>query len=461
MPEIILKVAASGTEIAKLSAEPLELVARLRSAAAAYGGAPELRCGLRLMFGTRVLRDCDTLEASGLAGGGSVDVVKVPSLEFWREGKVVWNSISVPASGPLLMGLTVRQLARDRLLAFPAMPAWRKYLEGDDAKAPECGGILSGCFPPAPALEDHQGGKYVVQHFEPSDVWLVGASEQSALDISVQTDRGYVSARRIPLPLADPHQAIHAFEYQDEVATVLLAPGRSGDAMEELQDGLLQKYRLHGLAEEDLSKLRFEPEGGPSPFKFKFPSVADEYDDYYKSVMKKFNWQEGDQSAGRLGERVDEEGLASNTLDDYTAGRDRCGEVVARLPEGWQYGEEVFDFEVCQLAGGEPKQLAKWRAEGHVNNHCQCLGDRLMLFAGSHSGEDAFYEEMQLIDWQTQEVIRQIPLDFGPHYIESEWDRGILNGSTQTFFTNFPSDCSGVETETEGSTTFVFGTPEM
>ena len=237
MPEIILKVAASGTEIARLSAEPLELVARLRSAAVAYGGPPELRCGLRLMFGTRVLRDCDTLEASGLAGGGSVDVVKVPSLEFWREGKVVWNSISVPVSGPLMMGLTVRQLARDRLLAFPAMPAWRKYLpspeDDTESKTPECGGILSGCFPPAPALEDHTGSKYVVQHFEPSDVWLVGASEQSAQDISVQTDRGYVSARRIPLPLADPHQAIHAFEYQDEVATVLLGSGRSGDAMED------------------------------------------------------------------------------------------------------------------------------------------------------------------------------------------------------------------------------------
>jgi len=383
--------------------------------------------------------------------------VKVPSLEFWREGKVVWNSISVPASGPLLMGLTVRQLARDRLLAFPAMPAWRKYLprQEDHAEAPECGGILSGCFPPAPALEDRIG-KYVVQHFEPSDVWLIGASEQSALDISVHTDRGYVSARRIPLPLADPNLAIHAFEYQDEVATVLLAPGRSGDAMEELQDGVLQKYRLHGLVGEDLSKLRFEPEGGPSPFKFKLPSVTHEYIEYYKSVMRKFNWEEGDQSAGRLGE-VDNQGLVSNTLDDYTAGRDRCGEVVARLPEGWQYFEEVFDFEVCQLAGGEPKQLARWRAEGQVNNHCQCLGDRLMLFAGSRSGEDAFYEEMQLIDWQTQEVIRKIPLEFTPPYIESEWDRGILNGSTQTFFTHFP----GVETETEGSTTFAFGTPEM
>lgn len=459
MPEIILKVAASGTEIARLSAEPLELVARLRSAAVAYGGPPELRCGLRLLFGTRVLRDCDTLEASGLAGGGSVDVVKVPSLEFWREGKVVWNSISVPVSGPLLMGLTVRQLARDRLLAFPAMPAWRKYLpspeDDTESKTPECGGILSGCFPPAPALEDHTGSKYVVQHFEPSDVWLVGASEQSAQDISVQTDRGYVSARRIPLPLADPHQAIHAFEYQDEVATVLLGPGRSGDAMEELQDGVVQRYRLHGLAEEDLSKLRFEPEGGPSPFKFKFASVTDKYIDYYESVMKKFNWQEGDQSAGRPRE-ADKEGLMSNTLDDFTAGRDRCGEVVARLPEGWQYGEEVYDFEVCQLAGGEPKQLAKWRAEGHVNNHCQCLGDRLMLFAGSHSGEDAFYEEMQLIDWQTQEVIRKIPLDFIPHYIEGEWDRGILNGSTQTFFTRFHG-----ENETEDSTTFVFAAPEI
>ena len=238
MPEIILKVAASGAEIARLNAEPLELVSRLRSAAAAYGGPPELRCGLRLMFGSRVLRDHETLEASGLAGGGSVDVVKVPSLELWREGKVAWNSINVPVGGPLCIGLTVRQLARDRLLAFPAHPAWRHYLPRTEDEASEAScGMFSGCFPPAPAVDEYSDsiGKYVVKHFEPSDVWLIGASEQSASDVFVQTDRGYISARRIPLPLADASQAIHAFKFQDEVATVLLAPGRSGDAMEDLQ----------------------------------------------------------------------------------------------------------------------------------------------------------------------------------------------------------------------------------
>ena len=200
MPEIKLRAATTGAEIAVLSAEPLELVAQFRRAvvAAGYGGPPELFCGLRLLHGENVLRDCETLEASGLAGGGAVDVVRLPALELWREGKVTWNTIDVPLGGPLCIGVSVRPVGRDRILAFPARPAWRRYSE-------ELGDSASRDFI----------GKYEIMHHEHSDLWLIGANEPFALEGSVAAGSGYVSARQIPLPLPDPSQGIHAFDFQD------------------------------------------------------------------------------------------------------------------------------------------------------------------------------------------------------------------------------------------------------
>ena len=72
----------------------------------------------------------------------------------------------------------------------------------------------------------------------------------------------------------------------------------------------------------------------------------------------------------------------------------------------------------------------------------------------TRAGEDAFYESMQLIEWPTQTQVRKVPLEFVPSYIEGEWPRGILSGSTQTFFTCHESD-------EHSQTVIVFGTPEM
>ncbi|CAE7248268.1 unnamed protein product [Symbiodinium natans] len=440
MPNILLKAAGSGAEIANCTIEPLERVASLRRAAVAagYGGPPELRCGLRLMSGSRVLRDSETLEASGLGGGGEVEVVRIPALELWRESKIVWSTIQVPVGGPLCEGAIVQQVGRDRLLAFPTRPAWRWYNEHLDESA----------------CKDHIG-KYEVKRFEPSDIWLIGANEPFALQGSVQAGSGYVSARRVPLPVPDG-QAIHAFHFQDQLATVLTAPGRSGEAMEGMKDGVLQKFRLCGVDADDLCAAHFQPEGPPVPFKFKFPAVTDGMDhrmEGYVPALRKFDWQEGDHSDGQAG---------GFTRPPYVEvpGVDRCGQLVARVcatqdEDLEQLYGEVFNFEVCELQdGGEPKQLATWRAKGCINNRCQSLGDQLMLFAGLHSGEDAFYENMQLIEWQTQHVLREIPLEFEPSYIECEWPRGILSGSTQTFFT---CGMSGDYRETR----FHFGAPEI
>ena len=78
-----------------------------------------------------------------------------------------------------------------------------------------------------------------------------------------------------------------------------------------------------------------------------------------------------------------------------------------------------------------------------------------MLFAGLRSGQDAFYENMQLIDWPTQWVYKEIPLEFEPRYIETGWPRGILSGSSQTFFT------CGMDGNEYEKTLFHFGTPEI
>ncbi|CAE7248356.1 unnamed protein product [Symbiodinium natans] len=438
MPNILLKAAGSGAEIANCTIEPLELVASLRRAAVAagHGGPPELRCGLRLMSGARVLRDSETLEASGLGGGGEVEVVRIPALEFWRESKIVWSTIQVPVGGALCEGAVVHQVGRDRLLAFPTRPAFRSY-NGDLDES---------------AFRDNIN-KYEVKRFEPSDIWLIGANEPFALEGSVQAGSGYVSARQVPLPVPDG-QAIHAFRFHNQLATVLLAPGLAGEAMEGMKDGVLQEFRLCGVDADDLRTAHFQPEGPPTPFKFKFPSVTDGMDhrrEGYVPALRNFDWQEGDHTG---------EKKFSRPPYVEVPGKDRCGQLVARLcatqdEDLDRFDGEVFNFEVCELQdGGEFKQLATWRAKGFINNRCQSLGDQLMLFAGLHSGEDAFYENMQLMDWQTQDVLREIPLKFEPPYIECEWPRGILSGSTQTFFT-----CGNAGDYTE--TFFHFGTPEI
>ncbi|CAE7937891.1 unnamed protein product, partial [Symbiodinium necroappetens] len=417
--------------IAKVTAEPLELVARLRRAAVAAGngGPAELRCGLRLMCGSEVLRDSATLLDSGLGGGGTVDVVKVPALELWRESNIAWNSIQVPLTGPLGEGIEVRQVGRDRLLAFPARPAWRHYPDSDDEDL-------------ADSEYSDFIGPYEIKRFEASDVWLIGTNEPFALEGSVPTSSGYISARRVPLPLPEGH-GIHAFKLENGCATVLMAPGLPGEAMEGLKDGMLQKFRLCGLEEDDLRAARFQAEGAPVPFKFRFPAVFHGHDprmEGYNVVLRNFDWQEGDKSDGRRGKGF---GRGLPARNDGIFGRDRCGQLLARVCAQQDPGQDLqrgFNIEVCELQeGGEPKLLASWKAAGHINHACQALGDRLLLMP-TRAGEDAFYESMQLIEWPTQSQVRKVPLQFRPSYIEGEWPRGILSGSTQTFFTCHETD---------------------
>ena len=121
----------------------------------------------------------------------------------------------------------MRQVGRDRLLAFPARPAWRHYPDSydEDLADSEFSDFI---------------GPYEIKRFEASDVWLIGANEPVALEGSVQISSGYISARRVPLPLPEGH-GIHAFKLENGCATLLMAPGLPGEAMEGLKDGMLQK----------------------------------------------------------------------------------------------------------------------------------------------------------------------------------------------------------------------------
>ena len=68
---------------------------------------------------------------------------------------------------------------------------------------------------------------------------MIGANEPSKG--FVKTSSGYISARRIPLPLPEG-QAIHAFKLESGCATVLLAQGLAGEAMADLKDARFTVY---------------------------------------------------------------------------------------------------------------------------------------------------------------------------------------------------------------------------
>ena len=53
------------------------------------------------------------------------------------------------------------------------------------------------------------------------------------------------------------------------------------------------------------------------------------------------------------------------------------------------------------------------------------------------------------------QVVRTVPLDFGPRYVELEWDRGVLPG-TQTFYTAY----GGGRGDDGDTSVVVFCTPE-
>lgn len=262
--------------------------------------------------------------------------------------------------------------------------------------------------------------------------------------------------------------------------------------------GILQKFRLVGIGDDNLNAAHFERQGKPTPFQFKFPPLTlNETDHCYAIVLRDFlseswEWQEGDHTGeeGRLlrrrrrrrrrrkpreeededekgdqrgrrrrgrirtgrRRREEDEDTEEISLNDHLTSLYRtcgpsCGQLVA-MPCG------EHDYMVCELQedGSKPKQLASWHDKTESYQGCQVLGQQLLLFAPG-GNQDAFYSHMDLIEWQTGTVIKQIPLEFKPHFIESEWPRGILEGSTQTFFTCFNSDPTGA------SMTFAFATP--
>lgn len=98
--------------------------------------------------------------------------------------------------------------------------------------------------------------------------------------------------------------------------------------------------------------------------------------------------------------------------------------------EGRRY---IQTIQITERSTG--KEVGSFQVEGHPNSSVQGLaGGDLCLMAGREGGEDAFYNNMRLVNWRTGEVVREVPLGFEPSYIEVEWSRGLLIGSTETFY---------------------------
>lgn len=449
-------VSAGGDTITVVQAQPRALVASLRRAVADAGGAgdPDELCGLRVMFGDRVLRDGDTLHDVGLGNGGTVIATKVAALHLWVENAIEWRTIEAPVTGPLCENVEVLCIGRDRVIAFPRFPAWRRHRQ----RLPWI-------------VEEETGpqddiGPYTIQHFGAADMWVFGADESSSSHAPPDTEGAqaggaFLGAKRVALPLSEDEN-IQYFHFSDGVATVLTADFLAGDQMPKQRTGLVQKFRLCGAADEDLAAVRFEPElelsaeralaflcglharlGAQSvvnlieesiarliflhsaepvriPRVFQFPGVRDPGREFtYQAAVNRFD-PEAEQEEGL--------GLQSLAAHEYRhqAGRTRCGKMITKLGH-WEGRGDRFEYRVCELAedGPEGSELSSFQVDGHVNNGCQSLGEGVMLFASSRAGEDAFYSEMRLLDWRQRGVeLRRIPLQIAPGFIEVEWPRG-------------------------------------
>jgi len=75
----------------------------------------------------------------------------------------------------------------------------------------------------------------------------------------------------------------------------------------------------------------------------------------------------------------------------------------------------------------------------HCNHPALAVDPKLLLVSGENAGEDAF-NDMRLFDWHTGELVKTIPLDFSQGCIEWGQPRGLLPGSSQTFFTACSSE---------------------
>lgn len=120
-------------------------------------------------------------------------------------------------------------------------------------------------------------------------------------------------------------------------------------------------------------------------------------------------------------------------------------------------GLEIHDTQ--QGAEDNTKCIGRVMLEHHVNHTWLGSGSvdgNTVLMCGERAGEDAFYRDMRLVDWRTNEVLRTIPLDFEANYIECGWPLGFLPNS-DTFYT-----CYGLGHGNDGDATNVcFCTPVL
>jgi len=390
-------------------------------------------CGIDLVLESKVLNPAALIKDAigGLHSTSSnpvsITVTRMPVLEAWRDRKIAWRELTLPRAYPCT-SLNLVPVGADRLLAFPPT-CWQHYSH----------------------YYEHNEEK--IMTLKADDFWLISVSEATAsFEPDQQRTSGelpFMGLLQLSLPLPTDSGAIHYFHFSDGTATVLTGPDDVGlgQEMEADAEGHLRKFRLVGAdTEPSISKIHFAADGPPVQKRFKFGKLAKPSDfrgSYRQDVAKFHDSLEHPQTQMALLARECRHLKVCNALTEegYTRRVDVTGELGRQgSKKGYGKGKgcEGPLLEVRNTGTGDPGEILS--SFGVVGGDCQALGESLVLLGGVEDGEDAFYDSMRLVEWQTGKLLHEVELGFeapGGKYIEHEWRRGVLPGASQTFVCAF------------------------
>lgn len=442
-------------------------------------GMPQLLVGGRLL-------DCDA--SAGSSGSLCWSAVAVePRVVFsrWRHHMLQWREIKIPMFTPYQGPLAVPVLCgEDRLIISPpSVPSGRLtvidefWLVGANEK--------SGDYDPRPAPQPPYVGLCRVPLPLPAGTRLRFHDFDGSVLVAVLDDPEPGDKRVDPQDnQAYTFDELSAY-YKGQYSKKQLSDywQRSCWPVEKVS---LLKFRLCDAYAEDLGKVRWEPEGkvqhldldlsswgAVETFRTEHQAVG------YKAPASGFHTRPIDSQ-----DIIMKAGLTIHT--DGDPDQEQVDVVIDQLYEGklgiglrhqsdasividivvddahrfWKLGDEVMavngnairdNGDFLRLYGPakeslpvtftvmRAKEAGRLMAKFHCNHPELALDPELVLLPGENAGEDAF-NDMRLFDWHTGNLVKTIPLDFSKGYVECEWPRGFLFGSSQTFFTACSED---------------------